>query len=116
LIILTNDGDYLHQIISPKKAVYKTYFVRTKKPFINPEVLSSTYQIMDGRNELFTPLESIVKPVSEDEFYLSIQEGKFHQVKRMVEQFDNEVVYLKRVQIGDIVLDEELRLGEYKEL
>ena len=116
LIILTNDGDYLHQIISPKKAVYKTYFVRTKKPFRYPEVLSSTYQIMDGRNELFTPLESIVKPVSEDEFYLSIQEGKFHQVKRMVEQFDNEVVYLKRVQIGDIVLDEELRLGEYKEL
>jgi len=116
LLILTNDGDYLHDIISPKKDVFKTYFVRTKNPFVNPEILNSNYHIKDGRNEQYIPSKSIVKPLSETEFYLSIQEGKFHQVKRMVEHFENEVIYLKRVQIGDIILDESLGLGEYKEI
>lgn len=116
LIILTNDGDYLHSIISPKKDVYKTYFVRTKMPFHNPEILNSTYQILDGRNQPYTPMESNVEVVNETDFYLSIKEGKYHQVKRMVAHFGNEVVYLKRIRIGDIVLDETLGLGEYKEL
>lgn len=116
LIILTNDGAYLHDIISPKKDVFKTYLVQTKRPFVNLDVFQSNYQIKDGRNELFSPKEAVAEAINDHEFFLSITEGKFHQVKRMVEHFQNEVVYLKRVSIGDMTLDENLMPGEYKEI
>ena len=64
---------------------------------------------------MFTPLLPKVEQISDDEFYLSIKEGKFHQVKRMVEHFDAEVVYLKRIAYGDILLGD-LELGSYKEI
>ena len=116
LLLLTNSGSLLHSIISPNKNVYKKYFVRVDKEFLDPSVLELEFEIMDGRDFLFTPNEPIVEKINDLEFYLSIKEGKFHQVKRMVEHYDREVVYLKRVQIGQIKLDENLRLGEYKEI
>jgi 16S rRNA pseudouridine516 synthase len=65
---------------------------------------------------MFTPLLPKVEQISDDEFYLSIKEGKFHQVKRMVEHFNNKVIYLKRVSIGNIELDESLEKGRYREV
>ncbi len=116
LLLLTNDGKLLHNIITPSKDVYKKYFVRVEKEFNNPKVLEGDYEILDGRDYLFKPLSPIIEKLNDYEFYLSIKEGKFHQVKRMVEHFNNKVIYLKRVQIGQIVLDESLKLGEYKEI
>ena len=116
LLLLTNSGKLLHNIISPNKEVYKKYFVRVERPFIDPKVLESDYEILDGRNIPFVPAAPIVEKINDNEFYLSIKEGKFHQVKRMVEHFDHIVIYLKRVQIGQILLDKTLKLGEYKEI
>lgn len=115
LIILTNDGEYLHSLISPKKDVYKKYYVETLNN-MDPKKLLQKYEILDGKNCLYTPLTAMVEKLEDNSFYLYIKEGKYHQVKRMVEHFRNEVTYLKRISIGDIVLDESLKLGEYKEL
>jgi 16S rRNA pseudouridine516 synthase len=116
LLLLTNNGKLLHNIISPNKDVYKKYFVRVENPIKNPKKLEGSYEILDGRDYPFIPASPIVEKINDLEFYLSIKEGKFHQVKRMVEHFSNKVVYLKRVQIGQIKLDETLRLGGYKEI
>jgi 16S rRNA pseudouridine516 synthase len=115
LIILTNDGEYLHSLISPKKDVYKKYYVETLNS-MDPTKLLQKYEILDGKNCLYTPLTAKVEKLDSNSFYLYIKEGKYHQVKRMVEHFRNEVTYLKRLAIGDIVLDESLKLGEYKEI
>ncbi len=116
LILLTNSGKLLREIITPSKDVYKKYFVKVEKPFKDPNVLDGDYQILDGKNYLFKPLKPFIEKLNDNEFYLSIKEGKFHQVKKMVEHFNNKVIYLKRVKIGKIELDETLKLGEYKEL
>ena len=115
LILLTNDGKLLHKIISPNKDVYKKYYVKVESKFDSKKLLKE-FQIKDGRDLLFTPLLPIVEQISDNEFYLSIKEGKFHQVKRMVEHFNNKVIYLKRVSIGNIELDESLEKGRYKEV
>jgi len=64
----------------------------------------------------FKPLTPVIEQIDDTSLYLSIKEGKFHQVKRMIKYIDNEVIYLKRVSIGDIVLDENLQEGQYKEI
>lgn len=115
LMILTNNGEYLHSLISPKKDVYKKYYVETRSEF-DADCLLTNFEILDGKNNPYKPLLPKVEKIDECSFYLYIKEGKFHQVKRMVAHFDNEVTYLKRVAIGDIVLDESLKLGEYKEI
>ena len=115
LILLTNDGKLLHKIISPNKDVYKKYYVKVESPFDSNKLLKP-FEIKDGRDLLFTPLLPKVEQISEDEFYLSIKEGKFHQIKRMVQHFNNKVIYLKRVSIGNIELDDSLEKGRYKEI
>ena len=115
LILLTNDGKLLHKIISPNKDVYKKYYVKVESKFDSNKLLKE-FQIKDGRDLLFTPLLPIVEQISDNEFFLSIKEGKFHQVKRMVEHFNNKVTYLKRVSIGNIELDNSLEKGRYKEI
>ena len=111
----TTKDDLLHNIITPKKHVYKKYYVKTELPF-DISNIDKTYEILDGRDRPYIPLKAIAETISSNEFYLSIMEGKFHQVKRMVQHFDNEVIYLKRVSIGKIILDESLQTGEYKEI
>jgi len=115
LILLTNDGKLLHKIISPNKDVYKKYYVKVGSKFDSSKLLEE-FKIKDGRDLLFAPLLPKVEKISDTEFYLSIKEGKFHQVKRMVEHFSNKVIYLKRVSIGNIELDESLAKGEYREV
>lgn len=115
LILLTNDGKLLHKIISPNKDVYKKYYVEVESKFDCNKLLKE-FEIKDGRDIPFTPLLPKVEQISDTKFYLSIKEGKFHQVKRMVEHFNNKVVYLKRVSIGNIVLDETLEKGRFKEI
>jgi len=116
LIILTNNGKILHDIITPKKDVFKKYYVKTKLPLKNLDKLLGDYTILDGKNMPFKPLTPVIEQIDDTSLYLSIKEGKFHQVKRMIKYIDNEVIYLKRVSIGDIVLDENLQEGQYKEI
>ena len=115
LIVLTNDGTLLHDLITPKKNIYKKYYVEVDKP-IDFHLLEKPMSILDGKNQPFTPMPPLIEEIATLSFYLSIKEGKFHQVKRMCQACGITVTYLKRVAIGTIVLDEKLELGEYKEI
>lgn len=118
LIILTNDGKFAHQLMHPKKDIYKTYYVQVDKPLgqVDQERFLRGLTILDGNDEPFTTKPAYLEIINPYEAYVSISEGKFHQVKRMFEAVGKHVTYLKRVQIGKLKLDDSLDLGEYREL
>lgn len=118
LLILTNDGQLAHTLLSPKKHVPKTYFAK-----INGSIPENTYEkfregviLEDGYQTQPALLKVVQDSVDESTIYLTITEGKFHQVKRMFEAVDRKVTYLQRVQMGNLKLDESLPLGTYREL
>ncbi len=115
LLLLTNDGDLCHRLLSPKSHVDKTYFVRNKKPLTENDIktFKDGVTLDDGYKTMSASL-SILQDSCEA--LLTIQEGKFHQVKRMMQAVGNEVVYLKRVSMGTLELDEKLPLGKIREL
>lgn len=114
LLLLTNNGKILHNIISPKKDVYKKYYVEVDKSF-NFEKLLKPFEILDGKEHPYIPSTPIIEKISDTSLYLSIKEGKFHQVKRMVKHFNRTVTYLKRVSVGSIDLGD-LPLGDLIEI
>lgn len=114
LVILTNNGDFLHRIISPKHKVYKKYYVKYEGK-INKNKLENGVEILDGNDNPFVTEKAMVEELGKNEAYISIVEGKFHQIKRMFEAINCKVVYLKRLEIGEYKLDD-LAIGEYKEL
>lgn len=116
LILLTNDGEILHQIINPKKEVEKVYEAVLAKPLRNYKVLEKGVKILDGKDQPYFTKPARIEIINENRCRIAITEGKFHQVKRMFEAVGNEVVSLKRQSIGGLVLDPELRPGQYKEL
>lgn len=114
LLILTNDGKFSHNVISPKKDIFKTYYVILKNN-INIEekkLIENGITLDDG----YITKKSKIKLIRDNEVEISICEGKFHQVKRMFKAVNNEVKFLKRIKIGKLILDENLKLGSYKEL
>ena len=115
LLLLTNDGMWAHNIISPKNEHYKKYYVRLRDKLANYEALLTGVTILDGENKPYLTKKAFIEPLGQNECYISICEGKFHQVKRMFEYINNEVVYLKRVSIANLELGD-LQLGEYKEI
>lgn len=116
LVILSTDGRLIHEITSPKKEMYKTYYVKTNLPLINVDVLKSPITLLDGKNNEYTTKGAKITKISDFELLISITEGKFHQVKRMLEYINNEVIYLKRIQIGNLVLPSDLEVGEFREI
>ena len=114
LLIISNDGKFAHNVLSPAKHVDKTYFVRLdKKP--NEEEISRIENGVDiGDDKPCLPAK--VKVLSDDEAYITISEGRFHQVKRMFQAVGINVTYLKRISMGALKLDENLAPGEYKKL
>jgi 16S rRNA pseudouridine516 synthase len=117
LLMISNDGKLAHELLSPKKGVDKKYYVQVdgyvEDKFI--EAFKSGVILEDGYKTLPADLE-IIKANIISEVFLTIQEGKFHQVKRMFESIGMKVIFLKRVTMGSLVLDESLNLGEYREL
>ncbi|HBG6049339.1 TPA: rRNA pseudouridine synthase [Clostridioides difficile] len=117
LLVLTNDGKLSHRVLSPKKHVPKTYYAKIDgvvteedvEAFLEGVVLDDGYKTMPSQL-------NILKGDDESEIELTIHEGKFHQVKRMFESVGKKVVYLKRLSMGNLKLDESLELGEYREL
>ena len=116
LVVMSTDGTLIHRITSPSKELYKTYYVKTKVEIKNEKRLESPLKLLDGKNEEYVTKNAKVTKISDYELYLSICEGKFHQVKRMLKAIGNEVVYLKRVKIGNLELPSDLRLGECMEI
>ena len=95
---------------------YKKYYVKVKKPLVNEERLETPLTLLDGKNDTYITKNAKVEKIDDYSLYLSICEGKFHQVKRMLEAIDNEVIYLKRVSIGKLELPGDLSLGSAIEI
>ncbi len=117
LVLMTNDGQLAHEILSPKKHVTKQYYAKVLGIVdqADVEAFKEGVTLDDGYETLPARLE-IIKSDEISEIKLSIVEGKFHQVKRMFEAVGKKVVYLKRLSMGQLRLDESLALGECKEL
>lgn len=116
LVILSTDGELIHKITSPNKDVYKTYYVKTRDKLENEKCLENEITLLDGKGNEYQTKEAKITKLSDFELLVRIKEGKFHQVKRMLNYIDNEVIYLKRIQIGNLILPEELELGKYLEI
>ncbi len=117
LLIITNDGDLTHQLLSPKKHVDKVYFAKVNGKVTSEDEKAFEEGVDIGEDKITMPAK--LKILSSDdisEVELTIQEGKFHQVKRMFEAVGKEVIYLKRLSMGGLKLDESLAPGEYREL
>lgn len=115
LLILTNNGPLAHNLLSPKHHVSKSYYLETESKI-------SDADIQKLENGVKIDSETVTMPakfeVGEDRKsgVLTICEGKFHQIKRMLEAVGNKVVFLKRITFGGIPLDETLSPGEYRNL
>ena len=117
LLVLTNDGQLAHRVLSPKKHVPKTYYAKIQGKVTEEDILAfEKGVILDDGYETMPSQLKILKSDDMSEIELTIHEGKFHQVKRMFESVGKKVVYLKRLSMGKLILDENLSLGEYREL
>ena len=118
LLLLTNDGDLNHRLISPKYHVDKVYYAKIDKKVDENDIeaFKKGITLDDGYKCLEAKLEIISATEEGSEVRVTIQEGKYHQVKRMFEAVDKKVVYLKREEFGGLLLDPELEEGEYREL
>ena len=115
LLLLTNNGPLAHRLLSPKHHVDKVYFVRAagrldegdSRAFREGMVLSDGLHCLPAELEILTP---------PDTGLITLREGKFHQIKRMLEQRGKPVVYLKRLSMGPLILDKGLAPGEWRPL
>ncbi|MBM7616343.1 pseudouridine synthase [Alkaliphilus hydrothermalis] len=116
-LLLTNDGKLAHRLLSPKKHVPKTYYAHVEGKVTETDIEAFKRGVtLDDGYETKPGELTILKSDTVSEIKLTIYEGKFHQVKRMFEAVDKKVVYLKRISMGNLKLDENLELGEYREL
>ncbi|MDD6467738.1 MAG: pseudouridine synthase [Erysipelotrichaceae bacterium] len=114
LLLLTNDGQLAHQLLSPKHHVEKEYYVELDHPFDLKYLPLIEQGIRLNEEEVCAPAK--ITNISKKHLHLILTEGKFHQVKRMMIAAENEVTYLKRLRMGTVWLDDSLGLGEYREL
>lgn len=114
LLLITNDGELAHNLLSPKKHVKKCYLVRLDRPLKEEDKLAIEDCIDIGDDKPCLPAE--IEYAQENMVYITISEGRFHQVKRMFAAVGYEVEYLKRISMGKLVLDDNLASGEYKVL
>jgi len=115
LLLFTTDGQLGHRLLSPKKGVQKVYRAQVDGPLTQEhvEAFSKGLELSD-----FTALPAKLEIAEDDPCvgFVTVQEGKFHQVKRMFAACGRQVLFLKRLSFGTIPLDESLAPGEYREL
>lgn len=125
LLLLTDDGNLIHRLLSPKKHVDKVYEVHLAKELSQKDIdrLQKGVDIGDKKDngDIDYTLPARVEVKEDDDenrpvVHLIIHEGRFHQVKRMMEAVGNEVLFLKRLSMGPLVLDESLEPGQYRPL
>ena len=117
LLLLTNDGKLSNDLLAPGKHVEKTYYARIKGMVTKKEVAAFAEGVDIGDELLTAPAElKIHKAGSESEIEITITEGRYHQIKRMFEAVGMQVLYLKRLRMGPLYLDESLACGEYRKL
>lgn len=115
LVLLTDDGKWNHHLTSPRSDCFKTYRVNLAEA-ITPEAITQLENGILLRNEKQPTQKAKVTLIDDTTIELSIREGKYHQVKRMLAAVGNHVSSLHRLQIGTIVLDDNLEIGEYRPL
>ena len=114
LLLLTNDGALAHDLLSPKKHVDKTYLVKPEKQLSEEDIHRLESGLDIGDDKPTAPAKA--KLTENGELLLTIHEGRFHQVKRMLQALDNQVLALERVRFGPLSLDPSLPRGEYRAL
>jgi len=115
LVLITNDGDWSHRATSPRHQKFKTYLIETETEITDQEISQLEEGVM-LHGEKAPTLPAKVNKIAGFSLKLSIQEGKYHQVKRMLAAVGNSVAALHREQVSDICLDEGLAPGEYRVL
>ena len=123
LLLFTTDGELTHRLISPKSHISKTYLCGLEHTETAEHQTAITAKFESGievgpedNEQGFTAQPAQITWLNDKTAHLTIYEGKYHQVKRMFAAVGNKIVYLKRISMGQLKLDEELELGEYKEL
>jgi len=113
LVLITDDGQWLHRVTSPKHEHKKTYFVDLDSAITEKQirVLSEGVQL---KKEKKRSLPTTIEVVNDQQIRMTLSEGKYHQVKRMMAAVGNHVVKLHREQIGQIILDDSLQAGEWR--
>lgn len=118
LLLITNDGELAHELLAPKKHVDKTYYAEldgTLSEAMCGEVRQGVY-IEKDRKSRPAELEVLENTAEKTAVHLTIQEGRFHQVKKMFAAVGRTVIYLKRIRFGALTLDENLEEGAYRPL
>lgn len=122
LLLITNDGKLAHCLLSPRRHVNKVYYAKVQGHVTDEDVSAFRRGVDIGEEKLTLPADLKILGTAEvnsgviSEIELTIREGKFHQVKRMFLAVGKKVLYLKRLQMGSLVLDEKLAPGEYRRL
>lgn len=117
LLLITNDGQLAHRLLSPKRHVDKRYFARVEGPMTEREIQSFAEGLNIGDEKPALPASLRVLSSGEiSEVEVTIQEGRYHQIKRMFEAVGSRVCYLKRLSMGSLVLDETLKKGAFRRL
>ena len=114
LVILTNDGESAHRALSPKKHVTKTYKFECAEDLTSDQILSieSGVTLKDG----YTTKPCKITEYKDCKGYITLTEGKYHEIKRIFGANHNKITYLERVSFGKITLDETLPRGSFREL
>lgn len=120
LLLITNDGALAHRLLTPGKHVDKTYFARIRGRVTEREV----HQFLEGLDigteqkpeQTMPAVLEVLESGPESQVRITIQEGKYHQIKRMFQAIGMEVLYLKRERMGSLALDPGLETGEYRPL
>lgn len=115
LLLITNDGELSHNLLSPKKHVNKTYYVELNGELIDSDIDLFAKGLDIGEKNITKP--ATLEILSErNKAYITITEGKYHQVKRMFQAIGLTVTFLKRISMGSLILDKNLKSGEYRKL
>lgn len=114
LLLLTDDGDLLHRVISPRRHVKKTYRARLARPLAGGEgaLFASGELLLEGEEKPLAPAE--LEAISDTEALLSVTEGRYHQVRRMFAATGNHVEALHRERLGGLTLPGDLAPGQWR--
>ena len=115
LLLLTNDGQFDHELMSPRKNLFKRYYAELDQPAVEEDITSFASG-MEFKEFTAKPARLEIDPDDPRKVFVEIAEGKYHQVKRMCERVGKTVIFLKRVAIGPLQLDGTLAAGQVREL
>lgn len=116
LVLITNDGPMLHKITSPKSNTKKKYYVEVEGTFDKDdiEIIKNGVTLYDGVDKSYLTKPAELEIIDNNRAYISISEGRYHQVKKMCLSLGKKVTFLKRISIGNLTLDNNLSVGQFR--